>query len=250
MRRLYAIVLLPIVCVGCQPTTSAPATPAGSGAPAEATSGVAAAGSAAAAEPGRPDWTGPQPCEVDEQCRVFQPGDWSPEVECCYEYGCNLDYVAVNGSTVEQQRAWQRAHPFDCTEHLRQHGPCETRVPVCGLDQTPPPAACIENQCKIVYPDPWPSVVPDAQTCALDADCVPFRVSSTSLMSRCCGIDCNPSWVAVSASTLAEVQTWLSSFAPSCESWSLNSQCPQSEACAVTAPPVRCVAGVCALTPP
>jgi hypothetical protein len=195
----------------------------------------------------RPPWSPEtQTCEVDSECRVMQPSDWSAEVECCYEYGCQLDYVAVNTATQQAQRAWQAANRYDCTEHLRSNGPCETRVPRCGLDQSAPQAVCRSGLCDIAWPDPWPVTDSDAQTCSIDADCRAYRPGSNSPLTRCCNAACDTNWTAINTATLDELTRWRTEEAVSCERlFGEANPCPEAVPCQPTAPAVTCAAGLC-----
>ncbi len=244
MIRAPLPLLLGAALVACRPT-QAPAPLEGSASAPSAEGSEVAAAPATLAGATRPGWDGPQPCETAADCRVFQPGDWSARVECCYEYGCDLDYVAVNQATLAAQRAWQAENRFDCAAHLRESGPCASQVPRCGLSQAPPEAICREGTCAVAWPDPWPAVDPDAQTCAVDADCAPFRPASLSPLGRCCGGDCRPEHVAVNRATLDALQRWRTERAESCEVALGGQPCPPVETCAVPTPPARCAAGLC-----
>lgn len=186
-----------------------------------------------------------QHCETHEDCRVFQPGDWNARVECCYEYGCDLDYVAVSSRTWAAIRAWQRANPFDCAAHLRDAGPCNPRGARCGLVQHAPAAACQDGRCRLALPEVWPAVDPDAQRCTSPADCLAFRPSSTSGVARCCGGACDGEWTAINRDTAQEIDRWRNNHAPSCESWREANDCPPTTACSLIPPPVTCRGGEC-----
>jgi hypothetical protein len=191
--------------------------------------------------------TGAQTCTADDECRVYQPSDWNPRVECCYEYGCDLDYAAVNTETWQQLRAWQRANPFDCTTHLREGGPCTSRTVECGLSQQAPAARCDDGHCAVVYPDPWPAIDPGTQRCTSDAECVAHRPSATSPEARCCGSRCESDWVAIARETAAELERWRADHAPACDVWRQSNPCPPPTACELTPPPVACRGGACVL---
>ncbi len=186
-----------------------------------------------------------QVCESHEDCRVFQPGDWNARVECCYEYRCDLDYVAVNARTWDLLRAWQRANPFDCVAHLRDAGPCSTRTPRCGLVQAAPAAACIEGLCEATLPEEWPRVDPEAQRCTSNSECIAYRPASTSLEARCCGMDCSGPWVAINNATAEEIDRWKRFHAPACEPYLAENICDSMAACALVTPPVVCRGGEC-----
>jgi len=188
-----------------------------------------------------------QACAQHSDCRVFQPGDWNERVECCYEYGCDLDYVAVNQETWTLLRQWQRDHPFDCVSHLREQGPCANRSTRCGLIQDAPAAACQEGVCRVATPPQWPIVDPEAQRCTSDADCAAYRSAESSPLERCCGQDCSDEWISISRNTEAEIDRWRAHHAPRCETWREQHECPPSTACALVSPGVTCRGGECRL---
>jgi len=194
----------------------------------------------------RPDLFQPglQPCASDDECRIAQPSDWSADVECCYEYGCTLDYVAINADNQSALRAWQRVHPFDCTAHLQANGPCENRAMQCGLSQDPPAAACIEGQCAVRFPPTWPVIDLAVQTCAVDAECTPVRPGATTLQERCCHDRCDAQWMAVNQQTAGELRAWLAMTpAGACD----DLTCGETVACEPSPPAVACASGLCML---
>ncbi len=186
-----------------------------------------------------------QSCRIDDDCRAYQPGDWSPRVECCYEYPCDLDYTAVNQRTWTAMRAWRDANPFDCAAHLQDVGPCRHRTARCGLDQQAPPAACVDGLCIVAWPDPWPAVDPEAQACTVDPDCLAYRPSSSSTRGRCCGDVCGSQWVAISRATAVEIDRWTHERAEPCATWLAANSCPEPLACSSTPPRVECRGGAC-----
>jgi hypothetical protein len=191
-----------------------------------------------------------QTCSADADCRVWQPSDWSADVECCYEYPCTLDYVALNRATWDTLRTWQRAHTFDCTAHLRENGPCDNRPMRCGLSQEPPPAACRDGLCTVAFAEAWPVPDVDAQTCSMASDCTAIRPSSGSLRARCCGADCGTDWIAVNRGTADELATFRAANPPDCDAFTDGNPCPPSVDCPAIVPPTRCEAGMCRLTQP
>lgn len=194
----------------------------------------------------RPDLFQPglQPCASDDECRIAQPSDWSADVECCYEYGCTLDYVAINAENQGALRAWQRAHPFDCTAHLQANGPCENRAMQCGLLQDPPGVMCVEGQCAVRFPPTWPVIDLAVQTCAVDAECTPVRPGATTLQERCCHDRCDAQWMAVNQQTARELRSWLAMTpAGACD----DLTCGDTVACEPTPLPVACSSGLCVL---
>ncbi len=188
-----------------------------------------------------------QACATSADCRVVQPSDWSARVECCYEYPCDLDYIAINQSSWERLRAWQLSHPFDCAAHLQSDGPCDARPSRCGLDQEPPRAECVDGVCQVAWPSPWPRVDGDAQTCAIASDCRPWRTSATSLETRCCEADCGTDWVAINEQTRDELAAWIEAHPVDCDATVSSGTCAERSACATAAPGVACVAGLCAV---
>lgn len=246
---LACIALGAALLVACRPESapvvaegSASAAPAaeaeGSGAPAAAAVDAVGFEGVDATE---------QTCTTSADCRVVQPSDWSARVECCYEYPCDLDYIAVNRSTWDGLRAWQRAHPFDCAAHLQSEGPCDPRPARCGLDQEPPGADCVEGLCQVAWPAPWPQVDADAQTCAIASDCRPWRRTATSIETRCCEADCGMDWVAINQSTRDELDAWIQAHPVDCDATVASGACAERSACATAAPGVACVAGLCAV---
>jgi hypothetical protein len=186
-------------------------------------------------------------CRVDDDCRVVQPGDWSAAVECCYDYPCKLDYEAVNTRWFERQRAWQLANPFDCTVELAEQ-PCPTRTPRCGLSQDPPPVACDEGTCRIAWPEPWPVVDPEAQTCTVDDECITYAQSRTSIAGRCCNNACIGEPVAVNRRTAEALATWTETHAPACDDVLPDGDGCDVQDCDPWEPPAaHCNAGLCAL---
>lgn len=185
----------------------------------------------------------PQPCASDDECRVVQPSDWSPAVECCYDYPCSLDYLAINADYADLYRAWQRANPFDCAEFSQEIGPCRTQAVTCGLSQDPPGAACIEGMCQLVLPDRWPAVDPQAQTCGTDGDCVPYRLRDVIDGMSCCPTGCEEGdWVAITRATRGEFIDYIESNPPECGEW-----CPDERECDFDEPDVSCDGGYCVL---
>ncbi|MFT6627328.1 MAG: hypothetical protein ACJA1R_000584 [Flavobacteriales bacterium] len=187
-------------------------------------------------------------CSADTDCRVFQPSDWSPRVECCYDYPCRQDYKSVNLSGWAAIQSWRRANNFDCTIHLQEAGPCAQRPRRCGLDQEPPAARCVENECQVAWPSGGPRAVANAQRCVATSECMAYLPSSDGWSSRCCGNACGEDWTAINLQTAAEVQLWQQRDAPSCEEWAPDRACPEVEACSGTPPRVACVSGLCQLS--
>lgn len=146
-----------------------------------------------------------QTCSADSDCRTIQPADWSADVECCYEYGCGLEFVAVNQATFGIWRAWKTANPFDCPAHLQANGPCENRPIRCGLLQDEPASACVMGVCQVVFPDTWPAADPQAQTCAVDSDCAAINLDAASAQAQCCPESpCIGRWAALNERTRQE----------------------------------------------
>lgn len=254
-----ALVLLALLLAGC-PSGADPG--AGSDAPgsgaspsgtsegsAEPAAVVPAEGSGPVALGGAPmpAYTGPDAvaCRTAEDCRVTQPSDWSPAVECCYDYPCRLDYVAISRTRWDELRAWRRANPFDCAAHLQAEGPCAQRPAQCGLSQDPPPAACVEGACVVAWPATGPEVDADAQICTSRADCVAMRASSSTWAHHCCETPPCGEWVAVARSTVAELEMWAESDLPTCGTWGHGQRCPEVGACDDRPPDVTCRAGTC-----
>lgn len=186
-----------------------------------------------------------QACGAHADCRVIQPGDWNPRVECCYEYSCDLDYVAINQDTWALVRAWQRANSFDCAQNLQQEGPCSSRSQPCGLVQDSPAAVCDEGLCRVQLADPWPVVDPEKQRCTAALDCVPYATHSGSFESRCCGVTCETDWIAVTRQTAGEIDRWRNYHATPCEVLMESESCPRLEHCDSVAPSVTCEGGQC-----
>lgn len=190
-----------------------------------------------------PALDGPQPCASNDECRVVQPSDWSPAVECCYDYPCSLDYLALNADHAELYRAWQRANPFDCAEFSREVGPCSTQAVTCGLAQEPPQAACVEGMCQLALPDPWPAADPEAQTCGTNGDCVPYRTRAAREGTACCADDCvEGDWIAISRTTRDEFAAYIQAHQEEC-----GEACPDAADCAFDEPHVTCEGGYCVL---
>ncbi|MCB9507895.1 MAG: hypothetical protein H6698_06200 [Myxococcales bacterium] len=185
-----------------------------------------------------------QSCARNEDCRVHQPSDWNVRVECCYEYGCELDYVAINQTTWAALRAWQAANRFDCAAELQREGPCATRAPRCGLSQDPPAAVCVDGLCTVATPTSWPVIDAAAQRCTAPGDCGAFDTATTSLRSRCCGSACGGEWVPINRSTALELAAWTAA-APPCDGFD-RSECP-ADPCDEPAPAVTCRGGQCVL---
>ncbi len=206
-------------------------------------------GSAAVALAGAPmpawDDPGATSCRVNDDCRVTQPGDWSADVECCYDYPCRLDFVAVSRTRWDEIRAWRRENAFDCAGHLQANGPCAQRPAQCGLSQEPPPAACIDGACVVAWPSRGPEVEVDTQICTSRADCVAMRASSSAWAHHCCeDVPCGE-WIAVARSTVAELEMWAETDLPDCASWADGATCPAASACEDVPPDVTCRAGTC-----
>jgi hypothetical protein len=189
-------------------------------------------------------------CRVDTDCRVHQPSDWSAAVECCYDYGCSLEYEAVNLGTWRLVQAWRRANAFDCVAHVRDKGPCPSETARCGLAQEPPPAACVEQQCRVAWPERWPVVDAQAQRCEVDADCTSVPASSTAPAQRCCPDLCSSERVAVNRSTAQELDAWKAAHTGDCEAWRTDNRCPPTATCAGPRAVPACVGGLCALEAP
>lgn len=187
-----------------------------------------------------------QQCSSDADCRVHQPSDWSPEVECCYAYGCDLTYEAVNQQSWELLKRWRKAHAFDCVAHLGKTGPCATSSPVCGLSQEPPPAVCSEGLCKVATPEAWPKVDGSAQRCDVDGDCRAIAEPSSKAEALCCEGRCGGPWVAVNRATQEELTAWQASQKAVCDA---RVKCPAAGGCA-PAPAAVCTGGLCAMAPP
>jgi hypothetical protein len=188
-----------------------------------------------------------QRCETHADCRVIQPGDWNPRVECCYEYSCDLDYVSVNQDTWALVRQWQRANPFDCTEHLREEGPCSARAQPCGLVQDSPAAECSNGLCRVAIAPPWPAIDPEMQRCTEALSCVAYPSNGGSFDARCCGLACADTWAAVNRQTAGELDRWRNYHATPCEVLMEAQTCPRLEDCNSTAPSTTCLGGRCTI---
>lgn len=186
-----------------------------------------------------------QTCSADADCRVHQPSDWSAEVECCYTYGCDLKYEAVNQANWELLKKWRKAHAFDCVDHLGKSGPCATSSPVCGLSQEPPPAVCRAGICRVAIPEGWPKVDGGAQRCDVDGDCRAIAEPSSKPEAVCCGGRCDGPWVAVNRATQEEFDGWLAGEKAACDA---RVKCSQAAACG-PAPAAVCTGGLCAMAP-
>jgi hypothetical protein len=189
-----------------------------------------------------------QNCETHSDCRVIQPGDWNPRVECCYEYSCDLDYVAITQDTWGLVREWQRANPFDCTAHLGEVGPCSSRAQPCGLVQDSPAAVCSEGLCQVSLVDPWPPVDPEMQRCTGTLDCVAYPANGGSFETRCCGRTCADTWTPINRQTAGELDRWRNYHAQPCELMMEDQTCPRLEECRSAAPAVTCEGGQCILS--
>jgi hypothetical protein len=186
----------------------------------------------------------PQTCSADSDCRTIQPADWSADVECCYEYGCGLEFVAVNQSSFGIWRAWKNANPFDCPTHLQANGPCENRPIRCGLLQDEPESACVMGTCQVIFPDTWPAADPQAQTCAVDNDCSVVNLDAASPQAQCCQESpCTGRWAALNERTRQEFSQLLAMQpAVSCD----NVDCEPVQ-CTRPALVVTCETGICRL---
>jgi hypothetical protein len=194
----------------------------------------------------RPDVAAdPQPCAADEDCRVWKPGDWSADAACCYVYPCAIDYFAISSASRERLRRWERANPFDCVEHIRTNGSCAPRGPQCGLSQEPPQAVCSDGACALRYPEPWPVIDPEAQTCTTANDCVVWRRSDAVLDNLCCADGCGRDFVPVRRSTLDEINVWLESRRSECVEWRVENRCIDRRCAPFLLPRPVCAAGVC-----
>lgn len=184
-----------------------------------------------------------QSCGADSDCRVIQPSDWSADVECCYEYGCELDYVAINQDSFRIWRAWKTANPFDCQAHLQSDGPCENRAMRCGFVQDPPEAACVAGVCQVAFPDVWPVVAPEAQSCTVSAECRVVNLGGATPAAQCCANNCNANWTAINDATFAEYSTY-QAMLPALECAGVP--CPPEE-CNAEPPISACDTGMCRL---
>ena len=188
-----------------------------------------------------------QSCEAHADCRVIQPGDWNPRVECCYEYSCDLDYVAINQDTWGRVREWQRANPFDCTAHLGEEGPCSSRAQPCGLIQDSPAAVCEDGLCQVSFAAPWPAVDPELQRCTSALDCVAYPTNGGSFEARCCGLTCTDHWTPINRQTAGELDRWRNYHATPCDRLMEDQTCPRLEECDSVTPPISCEGGRCVL---
>jgi hypothetical protein len=184
-----------------------------------------------------------QTCGADSDCRVIQPSDWSAGVECCYEYGCDLDYVAVNQDAFRIWRSWKAANPFDCQTHLQENGPCENRASRCGFVQDPPEAACVMGTCQVALPEVWPVVDEQAQSCTVSAECRVVNLGGATPQAQCCSNNCNANWAALNDATFAEYSTY-QAMLPALECAAVS--CLQEE-CAAEPPIAACDTGMCRL---
>lgn len=263
-HALFAIAAATLVlAVGCRNTSPDPARPPrGATSPAPDVTSATPEADAQEAPPPVPDEgsgslagapppsvaLSDQTCASHADCRVFQPGDWNARVECCYEYRCDLDYVAINEGTWQALRAWQRENPFDCVAHLQEEGPCNARTPRCGLVQDAPAAACVDGLCQATLPETWPVADPEAQRCTSASECVAYRPVTTSATYRCCdGAACDDTWVAINTSTAEELQRWRQHHAQPCAMWREDNTCPAPTPCNAAAPEVFCRGGECVL---
>lgn len=186
-----------------------------------------------------------QRCKTDAECRLHQPSDWSAEVECCYTYGCDLKYEAVNLTSWELLKRWRAAHAFDCVAHLAKSGPCATTSAVCGLSQEPPPAVCAAGLCSVAIPEAWPKVDGSAQRCDVDGDCRAIGEPSSKPEAVCCGGGCGGPWVAVNRATQEELDRWLAGQKSACAD---KVVCAAAAACGAS-PAAVCTGGLCAMAP-
>lgn len=244
--RALVLILTIALAIGCRARTVSE-VPAAE--PAEDGSGDDAA-EAVVAPAGPPEIRlDEQSCEQHGDCRVFQPGDWNPRVECCYEYSCDLDYVAINQATWQLVRDWQRENPFDCTQHLREEGPCSARAQRCGLIQDSPAAVCNEGLCRVETADPWPAIDPEMQRCTAALDCLAVDTNGGSFTARCCGSSCVAEWTAVNRQTAGELDRWRNYHATPCERLLEDQTCPRLEECRQMRPDATCEGGECVLVP-
>lgn len=189
-----------------------------------------------------------QVCVRHEDCRVYQPGDWNARVACCYEYGCALDYVAVNQATWQSIRDWQGDNGFDCANFLQSEGPCNSRTQRCGLMQDPPAAACSDGVCSVALPEVWPVVDRRAQRCTARAECEVYHPASAGEAARCCGVTpCDDGWVAINRDTRRELDAWFDRLAGACDGSGSGAGCPSAAPCAAPVPVADCRGGECVL---
>lgn len=186
-----------------------------------------------------------QRCKTDAECRLHQPSDWSAEVECCYNYSCDLRYEAVNLASWELLKRWRTAHAFDCVAHLGKSGPCATTSPVCGLSQEPPPAVCAAGLCTVAIPEAWPTVDGSAQRCDVDGDCRAIPTPSSKPAELCCAARCEGPWVAANRSTQQELEAWQKGERAHCGD---KVVCTAAAACGPS-PAAVCTGGLCAMAP-
>lgn len=237
------------VGAGCR--GAAPAAPAAEGSgetprAAERAEAVEEAAAALGAGAPMPDVASmAQPCDADDDCRAWSPSDWNADAECCYTFPCSLDFVALNRTNRERLRRWQRANPFDCVAHLRAHGPCAASSPRCGLVREAPDAFCDDGQCALRYPDAWPGIDPDAQTCSTAADCIAWRPADAALPNLCCSGHCGRNYVALRRDTLVEVEAMLAHRRADCPAWREDNDCIDVRCAPHRPPDVTCSAGLC-----
>lgn len=242
--RTLAIVVVLSLATGCRARTVSEA-PEMEVLPAEASGEDASSGEVPSGPP--EIRLSEQSCGEHADCRVFQPGDWNPRVECCYEYSCDLDYVAINQQTWQLVRDWQRANPFDCTEHLQREGPCSSRAQRCGLIQDSPAAVCDGGLCRVETATPWPAVDPEMQRCTAALDCLAVDTNGGSFRARCCGSNCFADWAAVNRQTAGELDRWRHYHATPCETLLEEATCPRLEECHQMRPDATCEGGQCVL---
>ncbi|TVR00487.1 MAG: hypothetical protein EA398_11325 [Deltaproteobacteria bacterium] len=186
-------------------------------------------------------------CADDGQCRAWRPSAWGPRVECCYEFGCGLDFEALHTDQWALLRAWREANPVDCSEELHESGSCAINPPACPFDTSPPPTRCVDGRCALALPDPWPVVADEAQTCSVGSDCVAVHGIALSSRGRCCAGGCDSPWHALARETVGALEDWLDTHAPSCAEVQEALQCEPATRCAGEPPGVRCADGFCVL---
>lgn len=191
--------------------------------------------------------TQPLACEDDDMCRVWRPSAWGPRVECCYEYGCELDFEPIHADEWALLRAWREANPVDCTAELQEGRPCLTDIPACPFETAPPMARCLDGQCGLALPPRWPVVAPEAQTCSVASECVAVRASVFVTLERCCAGHCPDLWAALNREGLRVLEDWLDRHAPRCAEVREALDCDPATPCPGDPPPVRCRDGFCAL---
>ena len=184
---------------------------------------------------------GERPCRDDSECRTWRPSSWSPRVECCYEYGCDLDWHALHDDQWRDVRAWRQANPFDCEAELQRSGPCSTRPVSCALAWEAR-ALCQGGVCALAAPPAGPELLPQASTCHVDSDCAVLSRSRLAEETRCCPDLCGP-FVAVNQQALREIAAWVESANQDCGS----DLCPAPPPCPQLQPATRCSAGQCQL---